>query len=120
MLSPPVFAQGPQPSSWSYPCSTITPEAGEVALIQGLGCIYRNVVTVVMALAGLAVFVMLLAGGLKYLTSGGDQKAMEQAKGTITYAIFGLVLIVAAYLILNFLSIFTGIGQLLHFTIPGP
>lgn len=90
-----------------------------VAKIQGLECLFKNVVTVVATLAGLALLMMLISGAIKYLTSGGDPKAAEAAKGTLTYAILGLILIVAAYLILSFLSAFTGITGLKGFLIPG-
>lgn len=122
MFSSVVFAAGtPVPRSWSTNrCVNITALPGqEIATIQGLECLFQNVVTVLTALAGLAVFIMLLTGGLKYLTSGGDPKAQEQAKGTLTFAVLGLVLIIAAYLILNFISTFTGIPDLLKFRIPG-
>lgn len=112
-----VFAQ--ESKGWGPECvSNLDPQ---VATIQGFECVFRNVVSVVTVLAGLALFIMLLMGGLKYLTSGGDPKAQEQAKNTLTYAILGMVLIVAAYLILNFISTFTGIEALKTFTIPkGP
>ncbi|MFH0863779.1 MAG: pilin [Candidatus Gottesmanbacteria bacterium] len=90
----------------------------DVATIQGLECVFFNVVSVVTMLVGLAVFVMLVIGGFKYLTSGGDPKAQEQAKNTMTYAVLGMVLIIAAYLILKFISLFTGVTGLETFTIP--
>lgn len=114
MFVPSVFAAEASPASWSTRCAT-----NDVATIQGFECVFQNIVSVALALAGLAVFVMLLAGGLKYLTSGGDPKAQESAKNTMTYAVLGLVFMVAAYLILNLLSTFTGLPGLLKFTIPG-
>ena len=120
MFSSVVFAAGtPVPTSWSPRCASDSGVFKDVAQIQGLECLFQNVVTVVTAFAGLAVFIMFLTGGLKYLTSGGDPKAQEQAKGTLTFAVLGLVLIIAAYLILNFISTFTGIPDLLKFRIPG-
>ncbi len=117
MLFSPVFAQAP--GAWNGNCVTTDPKSGaEVATIQGFECVFRNVVSVAVTLAGLAIFVMLIIGGFKYLTSGGDPKAQEQAKNTMTYAVLGLVLIIAAYLILNFISVFTGIDALKTFTIP--
>ncbi|MCL5095814.1 MAG: pilin [Patescibacteria group bacterium] len=115
MFVPSVFAAEATPASWSARCAT-----NEVATIQGLECVFQNIVSVALALAGLAVFLMLLAGGLKYLTSGGDPKAQESAKNTLTYAILGLVLMVAAFLILSLIANFTGLkDSLLNFTIPG-
>lgn len=117
-----VLAQGPVDwKTFAERCVITEPKSGvEVATIQGFECVFRNVVTVATALAGLAVFLMLISGGFKFLTSGGDPKAQEQAKNTMTYAVLGLVLIIAAYLILKFLSVFTGLPELLKFTIPGP
>ena len=119
MFVPSVFAAEASPQPWSSPRCVTTVNGVEVATIQGLECVFQNVVSVAIALAGLAVFVMLLAGALKYLTSGGDPKAQESAKNTMTYAVLGLVIMVAAYLILNLLSTFTGLPKLLNFTIPG-
>lgn len=80
-----------------------------VATIQGFERIFANVVTVAIGLAGLGLFVMLIIGGLKYITSAGNPKNTEAASKTITYAILGLVLVAAAYLILQFISSFTGV-----------
>lgn len=49
--------------------------------------------------AGLALFGYLLYGGFKYLTSLGDDAAIAEAKGTITYALIGFGLVITAYFI---------------------
>ncbi|MBU1326583.1 hypothetical protein KKB64_00150 [Patescibacteria group bacterium] len=77
-----------------------------------VGClepIFVNVVRALVSLAGVALFVMLIIGGFNFLFGGGDQKKLEQAKGTITNAVFGLVVIVCAYLILKTIKVFTGV-----------
>lgn len=53
------------------------------------------------ALGGLAAFVALLIAGFLYLTSVGDANKMADARGRIVLALFGLVLLLAAWLILN-------------------
>lgn len=93
-------------------------DGGEVATIQCLECIILQVFHIAVRLAGIAVFIMLIIGGFRYLTSGGDPKGAESARKTITYAIFGLVLILAAWFILNFISTFTGIPDITEFTFP--
>lgn len=92
----------------------------DVATIQGFECIFQNILQIATTLAGIALFIMLLAGGFKYMTSGGDPKASEQAKGTITSALLGLILLIVAWLILKFLSEFTGLSNITIFKIPGP
>ncbi len=81
----------------------------DVAKISDLGIIFKNVVSAALGFAGIVLFVLLLMGGFKYITSGGDPKATEEAQKTITYAILGLILILASYLILVLISKITGV-----------
>jgi len=92
----------------------------KVAYLSGFNVIFENVLNIVVALSGLAVFIMLVAGGIKYLTSGGDQKKAMQAKQTLTWAIVGLIALVGSWFILRFVSEFTGIEKILQFEIPKP
>jgi glucose uptake protein GlcU len=84
-------------------------ELSDVPTISELEKVFANVVRVALSFAGLALFIMLLVGGFKYLTAGEDPKAVEEARKTLTYAIGGLVLVAAAYLILVFIKQITGI-----------
>lgn len=89
----------------------------EAATIQCLEPLFQNVVIAIVSLVGVALFVMLVVGGFKFLLSGGDQKQLEQAKNTVTYAIIGLVVIVVAFLILQTIKVFTGV-DVTKFEIP--
>lgn len=74
-----------------------------------LETIFTNILHLAMAAAGIAVFVMLLIGGFKYLTSAGDPKAAESARGTLTWAIIGLFILIGAWFILKLIEEFTGV-----------
>ncbi len=87
----------------------LTDTIEDVPTILSFESLFRNIVGAVVALSGIAIFIMLLVGGFTYLFSGGDQKKLEQARGTITNAVGGLVIIVAAYLILQTIKAFTGV-----------
>lgn len=67
--------------------------------VLSLNDLIKNGVTIAIAVAGLVFFFMLIFGGLKYLTSGGDEKAAAGARGTLTNAFIGLLIVVAAFLI---------------------
>lgn len=82
--------------------------AAEPATLQQLETVFGKLVTSLLALGGIVLFLMLLSGGFKYLTSGGDPKAVEGAQKTLTYAIGGLVLLAGSYMILRIISDFTG------------
>lgn len=79
-----------------------------IATIADFGCVFQNFVTSLLGLAGIVLFIMLLFGGFKYITSGGDPKAVESAQKTLTYAIGGLIVILLSYLILVFIKEITG------------
>jgi len=81
----------------------------DIAKISDLQGIFQNVVGAILALAGIVLFVLLLTGGFKFITSGGDPKAVESAQKTITYAIGGLILILLSYLFLVFIKQITGV-----------
>ena len=68
---------------------------------DNLGLIISEFLKYFFPFAGLALFVYLLIGGFTYLTSGGDQKAMEKAQGQITNAVIGFVIIFAAFWIVQ-------------------
>lgn len=52
-------------------------------------------------IAGGVAFLLLVYGGIKFITSGGDPKALDEAKATITSALSGLFLIIFAVLLLK-------------------
>ena len=87
------------------------------AQISDFVAVFGNIVRILLAVGAIALFILLLSGGLKYLTSGGDPKAVDSAQKTITYAIGGLVVLVLSYLILLLISQITGVKQILQFNI---
>jgi hypothetical protein len=63
-----------------------------------------------LTIAGVICLVLLILGGFSFIVSaGGDAKAKEKGKNTITSAVIGLVLIFAAYWIIQIIQIVTGI-----------
>jgi hypothetical protein len=66
---------------------------------DGLIIKIANVVAIV---AGIAAVIMIIYGGLKYVTSNGDSNSISSAKHTIIYALVGLVVIALAKIIITF------------------
>ncbi len=102
-----VFAQGNWPGL----------EQGDVATFQSLEGLFSSLVRGLTALIGVAIFVMFVVGGFNFLFSGGDQKKLEKARGTLTNAVIGVVVIVSAYLILRTIQVLTGV-DVTKFTVP--
>lgn len=53
--------------------------------------------------------IMLLVGGIMWISGKGEKEAMAKAKGTVSYALIGLVLGLSSFLILNTLGAILGI-----------
>ncbi len=53
------------------------------------------------AIGGIATL-FLMIGAVRYVTSGGDQKNIQQAKDTILYAIVGIVISLSAFTVVQF------------------
>ena len=54
------------------------------------------------AIVGIVSVVMIIYGGFKYVTSGGDSGNVTGAKNTIIYAVIGLIIVAMAQFIVQF------------------
>ncbi|MBR3319227.1 hypothetical protein IKG06_01825 [Candidatus Saccharibacteria bacterium] len=61
-----------------------------------------NIINAILYVVGVLAVVMVIIGGVKYTTSGGDQAAVTSAKNTILYGVVGLIIAILAYAIVNF------------------
>ena len=84
-------------------------ENTDIATVAGAEDLYRNILQAVVGLAGLVFFIMLIVGGFKFLTSGGDPKKVAASSTTLTQAVIGIVGVILAWFILLFIKNFTGI-----------
>lgn len=92
---------------------------------KDFGNLISGLLTFVMVIATLLVFMYLIWGGIEWITSGGDKGKAETARGKITSAIIGLVIVAASYAILtlalNFLGFEGGLNEVFDTgTIQGP
>ena len=66
----------------------------------------NNIVTTVINIfswvVGVVCVIMIIYGGFKYVTAGGDSNNVTAAKNTILYAIVGLVIVALAQVIVKF------------------
>lgn len=90
-----------------------------IAPLSSLDIVFSNIVELALSFAGIVFFIMLVIGGFKYITAGGDPKETQGASKTLTYAIGGLVLVAISFLVLVFVEDFTG-ANVTDFTIFQP
>jgi len=83
-----------------------------------VGGIISGAISLVMLAVALIFFFILIMGGLKWVMSEGDQKAVEAARNQITNALVGLAIVFAAFAIMKLIEIVFGISLLGGITIP--
>lgn len=76
------------------------PDAGDAG--TKVDNIVKNVINIISLVVGIAAVVMIIIGGLRYVTSNGDSGQVGNAKNTILYAVVGLVVVALAQVIVRF------------------
>jgi ABC-type Fe3+ transport system permease subunit len=64
--------------------------------------IIELVVNIFSVIIGIVAVIMIMYGGFKYITSGGDSSQTASAKNTVIYAIIGLVIVALAQFLVHF------------------
>ncbi len=64
--------------------------------------VFKQITNTILYIVGIIAVVMLIIGGIRYITSGGDAKKVTDAKNTVLYAIIGLIISFLAFAIVNF------------------
>ncbi len=62
-----------------------------------------SVINIFSAVVGVIAVIMILYGGFRYITAGGDSSRITSAQHTIIYAIVGLVIVALAQIIVRFI-----------------
>jgi len=64
--------------------------------------ILKDVINIFSIVVGIVAVIMIIVGGFKYITSGGESSKVSGAQSTILYAVVGLVVVVLAQIIVHF------------------
>ncbi|MHB8830509.1 MAG: hypothetical protein ACYC44_00060 [Patescibacteria group bacterium] len=68
-----------------------------------LSTVVGGLIFAVMSLVGIILFAYMVYGGFKWMTAGGDSKAVTEAQSIIRNAVIGIVIIALAYVISNYI-----------------
>lgn len=69
-----------------------------------------TIITLVLIVAAIIFFFMLIVGGIRWMLSGGDKAGAESARGQVTGALIGLVIVFAAWAIATLLGTLFGVN----------
>ncbi|KKR49701.1 MAG: hypothetical protein UT84_C0021G0007 [Candidatus Curtissbacteria bacterium GW2011_GWA1_40_16] len=83
---------------------------GSIRPIDNAVNVVRGIIQFILVAAFVAAFIFLLIGGIRWIMAGGDEKAVAGARGTITAALIGLVIVLVAYAIIRLVEIFFSVS----------
>lgn len=79
---------------------------------------FAKIANTLTLLVGAVSVIMIIVGGLRYVISQGDSKAVTDAKNTIMYAVIGVVVAIVAFAIVQFVA--NSVGAPVPTAIPKP
>lgn len=92
---------------WTKTC-LFDPEGRKVATLNCLIPLFQNIIIAALTFVGIVALFFIIFSGLKFITSGGDPKALEGARKTFTFAIVGLLVVLFSFFIIRFIGTITG------------
>lgn len=103
------------------PAFALSTDAAKNAVCQGIGTagnsascpedpntsptvagIIKTVINILSFIVGAIAIIMIIVGGLKYVTSAGDSNSISSAKNTIIYALVGVVVVIFAQALVRY------------------
>jgi hypothetical protein len=93
----------PTPTGPWDPCSV-----NGVATLNCVPLVFNFLIKAVLIFSGIIALVFIIWAGFNMTTSGGDAKKVEGAKGIMTYAVIGLVVVLLSFSIIFFIGYATG------------
>jgi len=83
---------------------TLVPD--DLSKTTDLVAVIQAIIRFILVAAFVLAFIFLLIGGIRWITAGGDEKGVATARGMITSALIGLVIVLVAFAIIRLVETF--------------
>ena len=80
--------------------------------LRALMCVFNRIYNLVIYTIGGVFIIWMIISGIRYLTAGDDEDAVANAKRSLTFAVLGFLLVIAAH------AVIVVVGNLLGVDIP--
>lgn len=77
-----------------------------LAPINNAIVVVKGIIRFILLVGFILAFIMLLVGGIRWILAGGDEKAVANARNTITASLIGLVIILVSFAIIRLVETF--------------
>ena len=103
MVAPALPAQALFESAKNNACAGITGTASDCGTTgnTAVGNLTRTIINLLSIAVGVVSVVMIIIGGFKLVTSGGDPAKAKSGRSTVIYALIGLAVAVLAQVLVN-------------------
>ncbi len=82
---------------------------GKQSGVSFLGKFLPALVSLCLITGSVVFFFMLVMGAIQWISSGGDKQGLESARGKISNAIIGIVILFSVFAIIKVVEVFFGI-----------
>lgn len=106
---------GNPPPNPAYKGSIVNPTLGDLGKETGISFFQKLIPALVniLLVGGVVIFFfILITGAIQWIFSGGDKQAVQNARGRITSALVGLVIMLSVFAIIKMVESFFGISIL--------
>lgn len=93
----PAGLEPADPKNDDSKCQLSNPASGLLVDVRSFDELLKNWIYIALYFAGGVAVLFLIVGGFRYVTSLGNEEAMEKAKKNITSAVIGIIIIVMAF-----------------------
>lgn len=103
--APPARAALIDSGSANEACKALSPDTGagcDNTAENSVKKIIETALEILSIVIGIVAVIMLMIGGIKYITSSGDPGNITSAKNTILFAVIGLIVVALAQFIVRF------------------
>ena|SRR5256885_14836892 len=80
---------------------------GDVATLNCIPYLFLNLARGFLLFAGIIAIIMIVYGGIRLITSGGNPKSVSSGRQILIYAIVGLIVVIISFAIVYFVGYLT-------------
>ncbi len=91
--------------------SDIDSAAGDFFAFKDVGSLASTLVGAAITISGIIALLLLVWGGIRYMTSAGEKAEVENAQKVITNALIGLAIVATSWAVFTLLKSFFGLDE---------
>lgn len=84
-----------------FPTTTLSQDIGQLPEYCNVESVYKKIINIALYAIGIVSVIVIIYGGYVYMTSGGNEEQRKRGRLILTWAIIGLIIVLAASALVN-------------------